>query len=62
MTAGIDEAVFVQPVEMGDMVRFTARVVHTGEDGIFRVFVTMDVIEPTDPDRLPQVHVYIGPA
>ena len=51
---GFDDATFVQPVSIGDMVRFTARVVHVGEDGVFRVFVTMDVIEPTDPGRLPQ--------
>jgi len=51
---GIDEAIFVLPVAIGDMTRFTARVVHSGEDGVFRVFVTMDVIDPTDPDRLPQ--------
>ena len=51
---GFDDAIFVQPVAIGDMVRFTARVVHSGDDGVFRVFVTMDVIEPTDPDRLPQ--------
>lgn len=48
---GIDEAIFVLPVAIGDMTRFTARVVHSGEDGVFRVFVTMDVIDPTDPDR-----------
>ena len=51
---GFDEALFLQPVAISDMVRFTARVVHSGDDGVFRVFVTMDVIEPTDPDRLPQ--------
>ena len=51
---GFDDAIFVQPVAIGDMVRFTAKVVHFGEDGVFRVFVTMDVIEPTDPGRLPR--------
>ena len=39
------------PAPAHRQVRFTARVVHSGEDGVFRVFVTMDVIEPTDPDR-----------
>ena len=27
---------------------------HSGEDGIFRVHVSMDVIDPFDPGRLPQ--------
>ena len=34
---GLDDAVFLQPVSIGDMVRWVARVVHSGDDGIFRV-------------------------
>ena len=44
----------MQPVAVGDMVRFVARVVHAGADGIFRVLVTMEVLAPEDPGRLPQ--------
>ena len=35
------------------MCSFTARVVHAGDDGIFRVFVTVGVHEPSDPARWP---------
>ena len=51
---GLDDAVFLQSVSIGDMVRWEARVVHSGEDGIFRVHVSMDVIDPFDPGRLPE--------
>lgn len=51
---GLDEANFLQPVAIGDMVRWVAKVVHSGADGLFRVFVSMDVLDPTDPGRLPQ--------
>ena len=36
------------------MVRWVARVVHSGEDGIFRVLCTMNVVDEHDPGRLPQ--------
>lgn len=49
---GIDEAVFHQPVSIGDLISFTARVVHATEYTC-RVFVTVQVLDPTDPDRLP---------
>lgn len=50
---GIDEAVFHQPVSIGDLVTFTARVVHATEYTC-RVFVTVQVLDPTDAKRLPQ--------
>ena len=51
---GLDEAVFVQPVAIGDMVRMSAAVVHCGDDGIFRVLVNAGVLHPDDPGRQPQ--------
>ena len=50
---GLDEALFMRPVAIGDMVRFKASVVHAGDDGVFRVAVTMGVTDPTDPARWP---------
>ena len=43
---GLDEAVFHQPVSVGDMASFTAKVVHCGTDGVFRVFVTVGIVDP----------------
>ena len=51
---GLDEAVFHQPVAIGDMASFTAKVVHCGDDGVFRVFVTLGIVDPHDPERAPQ--------
>jgi acyl-coenzyme A thioesterase 9 len=50
---GIDEAVFHQPIAIGDLVTFTARVVHATEFTC-RVFVTVSVRDPSDTERLPQ--------
>lgn len=49
---GLDDAVFLQGVEIGDMVRFTARVVHAA-DSVFRVFVTAEIVNPRDPHQYP---------
>jgi len=51
VTLGIDEVVFHQPVSIGDLISFTAMVVHATEY-TFRVFVTVQVLDPTDQDRL----------
>jgi len=51
---GLDEAIFHQPVGIGDMTRLDAKVVHAGGDGVFRVFVTVGVIDPRDPTRRAQ--------
>jgi acyl-CoA hydrolase len=51
---GLHDATFLQPVAIGDMVRFEARVTHTGADGLFSVLVTMDLVEPSDHDRAPR--------
>ena len=48
---GLDEAAFLQPVAIGDMVRFEAKVVHAA-DAIFRVAVRVGVVEASDPARL----------
>ena len=49
---GIDEAVFLQPIGIGDMVTFTARVVHSTEMSC-RVLVTVEVRDPADAARVP---------
>lgn len=49
---GIDEAVFLQPISIGDLVTFTARLVHATEHTC-RVFVTCEVRNAADPGRLP---------
>lgn len=49
ITLGIDEAVFSKPVSIGDMVRFTAQVVHTAGP-VVRVTVLVDVLNETDKD------------
>lgn len=49
---GIDEAVFLQPISIGDLVTFTARLVHATEQTC-RVFVTVEVRAAADPARLP---------
>eukprot|EP00467_Chlorarachnion_reptans_P006133 CAMPEP_0114536474 /NCGR_PEP_ID=MMETSP0109-20121206/29028_1 /TAXON_ID=29199 /ORGANISM="Chlorarachnion reptans, Strain CCCM449" /LENGTH=271 /DNA_ID=CAMNT_0001720227 /DNA_START=1 /DNA_END=816 /DNA_ORIENTATION=- len=42
---GLDEAVFVQPVAVGDMLKFTARVVHVA-CRVVRVNVVVEVLHP----------------
>ena len=49
---GIDEAVFLQPISIGDLVTFTARLVHATQHTC-RVFVTVEVRDAADPGRLP---------
>ncbi len=49
---GLDEAVFLQPISIGDLVTFTARLVHATSHTC-RVFVTVEVRDATDPSRLP---------
>ena len=50
---GLDDATFLQPVRVGDLVRFEARVVHAAI-GTFRVAVTVGVVDATDPGRAAQ--------
>ena len=51
---GIDEATFLQPVGIGDLVHFRCRVVHSDpETGVFRVSVNVDVLDKTSPRRRP---------
>lgn len=49
---GIDEAVFLQPINIGDMVTFTARCVHSTEHSC-RVLVVVEVRDPKNRDRVP---------
>eukprot|EP00977_Amphora_coffeiformis_P008966 scaffold2033_cov164-Amphora_coffeaeformis.AAC.5 len=49
---GIDEAVFLQPIAIGDMVTFTARVVFSTATSC-RVLVTVEVRDPADAERVP---------
>ncbi|CAJ1968016.1 unnamed protein product [Cylindrotheca closterium] len=49
---GIDEAIFLQPVALGDMVTFTARLVHATATTC-RVNVTVEVRDPSAPSRVP---------
>jgi acyl-CoA hydrolase len=53
VSLGVDEAVFLQPIAIGDMVTFTARVAHASHNTC-RVFVTVEVRDPLDPGRLPK--------
>lgn len=48
---GLDEAVFLSPVKVGDSITFTARVVHAA-DATFRVFVTVGVLDTAAPHQL----------
>ena len=50
---GLDEAVFLLPITIGDLVTFTARVCHATKNTA-RVFVTVEVRHPGDPGRLPK--------
>lgn len=50
---GIDEAVFLQPVALGDMVTFTARLVHATATTC-RVNLTVEVRDPAIPHKVPQ--------
>lgn len=50
---GLDEALFLQPINIGDMVTFTARVVHATANTC-RVFVAVEVRDPADSGRLPR--------
>ena len=49
---GIDEAIFLQPVALGDMVTFTARLVHATATTC-RVNVTVEVRDPKVPSQVP---------
>jgi acyl-coenzyme A thioesterase 9 len=49
---GIDEAIFLQPIAVGDMVTFTARLVHSTETTC-RVLVIVEVRDPSDAARVP---------
>lgn len=49
---GLDEAIFHQPVSIGDLVSFTARVVHATRYTC-RVVCTVKVLDPTCPTRSP---------
>lgn len=49
---GIDEAIFLQPISIGDMVTFTARLVHS-TDSTCRVMVVVEVRDPAHRDRVP---------
>lgn len=49
---GLDEAVFLQPISIGDHVTFTARVVHS-TPLLCRVIVVVEVRNPADRDRPP---------
>lgn len=49
ITLGMDEAVFRKSVEVGDMVRFAAHVVHV-VGSVVRVTVLVDVLNEHDPD------------
>jgi len=50
---GLDDAVFLQPVAVGDLVKLTTRVVFA-TDGLFQVSVIAEVLDPVHVDRLPQ--------
>mmetsp|Transcript_33943 Transcript_33943/g.82354 ORF Transcript_33943/g.82354 Transcript_33943/m.82354 type:complete len:195 (+) Transcript_33943:2-586(+) len=52
VSMGIDEAIFLQPVALGDMVTFTARLVHATATTC-RVNVTVEVRDPAAPSRVP---------
>jgi acyl-coenzyme A thioesterase 9 len=49
---GIDEAIFLQPIAIGDMVTFTARLVHSTRTSC-RVLVVVEVRDPANRDRVP---------
>lgn len=50
---GIDEAIFMQPIAIGDMVTFCARIVHSTAHTC-RVLVTVEVRDPADRNRVPK--------
>jgi acyl-coenzyme A thioesterase 9 len=50
---GIDEAIFLQPVALGDLVTFTARLVHATATTC-RVTVTVEVRDPKAPSTVPK--------
>lgn len=47
---GFDQIIFSNAVAVGDLVRFTAKVVHS-QGRVFRVWVTVDVIDPQDEEH-----------
>jgi len=49
---GMDEAIFLQPISIGDHVTFTARVVHSTSKTC-RVLVIVEVRDPSDRHALP---------
>jgi acyl-coenzyme A thioesterase 9 len=51
-SVGIDEASFLQPIAIGDLINFHCRVVHSDpKSGVFRVSVNVDVLDKRDPSR-----------
>jgi len=50
---GIDEAIFMQPIAIGDLITFCARIVHSTAHTC-RVLVTVEVRDPADRDRVPK--------
>mmetsp|Transcript_15780 Transcript_15780/g.31447 ORF Transcript_15780/g.31447 Transcript_15780/m.31447 type:complete len:463 (+) Transcript_15780:87-1475(+) len=50
---GIDEAVFLSPIRIGDMVTFEAKVVHSSANTC-RVTVNVDVKDPADRHKVPK--------
>jgi len=48
---GIDDAIFLQPVGIGDMVTFTARLIHSTATTC-RVLVDLEVRDPSDRSRM----------
>ena len=53
VSLGIDEAIFLQPIAIGDLVTFTARVVHTTGHAC-RVLVLVEVRDAKDRNRVPR--------
>ena len=53
--AGFDEMIFREAVNIGDLVRFTARVVHT-HGRVMRILVTVQVQNPRDLEQQSQTN------
>ena len=50
VSLGVDEATFLMPVGIGDLLNFQTRVVHADAGtGVFRVTVNVDVLDRADP-------------
>ena len=51
ISLGIDEASFLQPIIIGDLINFHCRVIHTDPaTGVFRVSVHVDVLDKARPE------------